>query len=95
MLFIKEYRLFNIGRVLSAQKGYHLEKYLQEEQANNLSVFDSRGWKDADRGRNNDTSKQRTEKGRLRLNHLIKKIVNCSGSSDFAGFEIAFGMRRQ
>ena len=48
MLFIKDDNLFKIGRVLSAQKGYHLEKYLQKEQASNLSRFDSKGWKEAE-----------------------------------------------
>lgn len=59
-----------------------------------------RGWVwlqglEGGRGRENDLSKWRSEKGQSRLNHLIKKISNCRDSSDFAGFKIAFGMRRQ
>lgn len=48
MLFITEDSLFKIGRVLSAQKGYHLERYLQKEQGSNLSRFDSKGLKEAE-----------------------------------------------
>lgn len=48
MLFIKEDSLFKIGRILSAQKGYYLEKYLQREQASNAGGFDLKGLKEAE-----------------------------------------------
>lgn len=48
MLFIKEDSLFEIGGILSAQKGYYLEKYLPREQASNAGGFDSKIVKEAE-----------------------------------------------
>lgn len=48
MLFIKEDSLFEIGGILSAQKGYYLEKYLPREQASNAGGFDSKILKEAE-----------------------------------------------
>lgn len=78
------------------RKNYYVEKYLDKEWGNHIGWFDCKWLKEVEaESRDNNKSKSRTRKGHLRFNHLIKKTFNRSGSSNFACFEIAFGMRRQ